>query len=282
MIKISGIQAVSNGIFLGYPFIEAILSVLPVVDEFLINDGGSEDETSFYLKKLKRAFPEKIRLFNKPYYPSDYWETIDETIEFLIKRAKGDWLFEVQADESWHEKDIFKVKKIIKEINKKDYNSLRAVCHWFDFQNINSYKYRNVRIIRKIKNLKSHWGGDDFQIGDSRMPAEGFTSSNVPPESLRDDLYFFNLSCRGFPLNALERARAVSTFIARKDKERQRAFQNELGSSFFRKTEPDLETVKQLPALVRGLAGLDSYRVREELFDKKWLTRLAGLNYLQL
>jgi len=54
MIKISGIQTISNAVSLGYAFIEAVLSILPMVDEFLINDGGSSDKTSFYLKKLQK------------------------------------------------------------------------------------------------------------------------------------------------------------------------------------------------------------------------------------
>ncbi len=110
-IKISAIQPISNGVSLGYPFIEAVLSVLPIVDEVLINDGGSLDETSFYLKKLQETFPDKIRLFNKPFYPSGYWETIDDCVIFLIDQAKGDWVFEVQGDEIWPEKDLMRLKK---------------------------------------------------------------------------------------------------------------------------------------------------------------------------
>jgi len=277
-MKVSGIQPISNAVSLGYPFIEAILSALPIVDEFLINDGGSSDETPFYLKKLQKTFPKKIRLFNKPYHPSNRWETIDEVVEFLINQAKGDWIFEVQGDESWHEGDIFKIKQIIKRADKEDYNSLRIVCHWADFQKIDSYKYRNVRIVRKINDLKSHWGGDDFQIGSSASPAEGFTSSNVPPELLIDDIVLFNLSRDTFPFNALERAKTIATFIAIRDEERQEAWKG-LESRPFQKCEPNPDTIKQLPAIIRGLAGFEKYKVREELFDKKFLAKLTGLNY---
>jgi len=277
-MKISAIQPISNAVSLGYPFIEAILSVLPIVDEFLINDGGSKDKTSFYLKKLKKTFPDKIKLFNKPYHPSDCWETIDEVVEFLINSAKGDWIFEVQGDEIWHERDILKIKQIIKRANKEDYNSIRVVCHWAGFQKIDSYKYRNVRMVRKLGDLKSHWGGDDFQIGDSKSPAEGFTSSNVPPELLIDDIVLFNLSGDTFPFNVLERAKTIATFIAIHDEERQGIWKS-LESRPFQRCEPNPDTIKQLPALLQGLAGLDKYRAREELFDKKFLKKLTGLTY---
>jgi len=52
MIKISAIQPINNAISSGYPFVEAILPILHIVNEVLINDGGSLDETPFYLKKL--------------------------------------------------------------------------------------------------------------------------------------------------------------------------------------------------------------------------------------
>ena len=276
-MRVSVIQPISNAISLGYAFIEAILSILPIVDEVLINDGGSSDETSFYLKKLRKTFPNKIKLFNKPYHPSGLWETIDECVEFLISQAKGDWIFEVQGDEIWHEKDIFKVKQTIENASEQGYNSIRIIVHRTDFQSIGSYKYRNVRMVRKSENLKSYEGGDSFHIGRHDDPAKGFTSSNVPPE-LVTNIVYFNLSGMVFPENGLMRAKTIATFFAREDKERQEAWKR-LESYSFQKQEPDPPTVKQLPALIQGMAGLDKYKVRDELFDKKFLKKLTGIDY---
>lgn len=278
MIKISAVQPISNCITLGYPFIEALLSIFPIVDEVLINDGGSFDETPFYLKKLQKTFPKKIKIFNKPYYPSNHWETIDECIEFLINKAEGDWIFEVQADEIWHEKNILEIKKTIKNAHKQGFNSIRAVCYYsIGFQKGSPYKYRNVRIVRKLENLKSHWGGDDFQIGDSVNPAKGFTTSNVPPE-LKTDIAYFNLSNTAFPENTLQRAKIISTFFAQEDAARQQHC-NRFKAAHLQKHKPDPEAVKQLPAIIQGLAGFEKYKVRDELFDKKFLRKLTGLNY---
>jgi len=277
MLKISAIQPISNAISLGYPFIEAVLSVLPIVDEVLINDGGSSDETPFYLKKLKKTFPKKIKIFNKPYYPSNHWETIDECIKFLIDKARSEWIFEVQGDEIWHEKDILRIKKTIKHASEKGYNSVRTVCYWFNFQNISSYKYRNVRIVRKIDNLKSYSGGDSFHIAVYDEPTKGFTSSNVPPE-LVTDIVYFNFFGVAFPENAIARVKTAATFFARMDEDRQRAWES-LKSRHLQKQEPNPEAVKQLPAIIQSLAGFKKYRVRDELFDKKFLKKLTGLKY---
>jgi len=279
MIKISAIQPISNAISLGYPFIEAILSVLPIADEVLINDGGSSDRTLFYIKKLQKTFPQKIKTFNRPFFPSDYWETIDDCVEFLIGQAKNEWILEVQGDDVWHEKDIFKLKRTIENASRKKYNSIRTIYYWCHFENINPYKYRNVRMVRKIKGLKSYWGGDDFQVGDNKSPAEGFTSSNVPPE-LIVDTPCFNLSNAPFPRNALKRAEKIATFFARKDKERQEHWKCLQSSDSFQKQKPNPRTVKQLPALLQGLAGFDEYKVRKELFDKKFLKKLTKIEYI--
>lgn len=277
MTKISGILTINNAISLGYPFIEAMLSVLPIVDEFLINEGGSKDKTAFYLKKFQKTFPDKIKLFNKPHYPGDHWEAIDECLEFLISKIKGNWLFEIQGDELWHEKDILKIKQLIKKADRKGYNSIRTILHWTNFQGINSYKYRTVRMLRKIKNLKSYYCGDDFRIADSGNPAEGFTSHNVPPE-LITDFIFYNFSGVVFPDNALKREKSHVFYLAKKQEDRKQVLRR-LESRPLQKQEPNPETVKQLPAIIQGLAGLDKYKVREKLFDKKFLKKLTGLDY---
>lgn len=279
MIKISGIQTISNAVSLGYPFIEVALSVLPIVDEVLINDGGSSDETPLYLKKLQKTFPDKIRLFNKPYYRCDFWQTIDDCINYLIDQAKGDWILEALGDEVWHEKSILEVKQTTEKASKKGYNSIRAIAHWCNFQEINSYEYRNVRIVRKMDGLKSYDCGDDFHIGGHGEPAEGFTSSNIPPE-LVTDFTWFNLGgyYEVFPENDLERIKTIATFFAENEKERQKHWKDfELNPP--QKQEPSPEIVKQLPVLVQGLAGLNRYKVRDELFDKKFLKKLTGLDY---
>ena len=44
-MKVSAFTFIKNGQILGYPFIQSIKSVLPIVDEFVINIGESVDLT---------------------------------------------------------------------------------------------------------------------------------------------------------------------------------------------------------------------------------------------
>ena len=58
-MKISAFTFIKNGQILGYPFIQSIKSVLPIVDEFVINVGESEDNT---LELIKSISDPKIRV----------------------------------------------------------------------------------------------------------------------------------------------------------------------------------------------------------------------------
>ena len=58
-MKISAFTFIKNGQILGYPFIQSIESILPIVDEFIVNVGESEDNTLEMVQSIKNK---KIRI----------------------------------------------------------------------------------------------------------------------------------------------------------------------------------------------------------------------------
>jgi hypothetical protein len=58
-MKVSAFTFIKNGQILGYPFVQSIKSVLPIVDEFVINVGESEDDTLMLIQSIES---EKIRI----------------------------------------------------------------------------------------------------------------------------------------------------------------------------------------------------------------------------
>ena len=58
-MKVSGFTFIKNAEMLGYPFVESIQSVLPIVDEFVIAVGESDDNT---LEIIKSINDDKIRI----------------------------------------------------------------------------------------------------------------------------------------------------------------------------------------------------------------------------
>lgn len=278
-MKLSGIFTIRDGIYLGYPFLEAILSILPIVDEFLISDGGSKDGTFEALKKLRRTFPKKIIIYQDIWFKSECWETIDEPLNRLIKKAKGDWLIEAQGDEIWHENNLPYVQKIIKDAHNKKYNSVRQPRLDCTFTQIyNNYVYKNVRIVRNIPNLKSNWGGDDFQIGESRSPKEGYTSHNVPPELEIETPYYHFV--RVFPKNNPRAAEVIANEIAPKNTERIDVLEENRKVDWKSLKAPlKKDVLNSLPILIKGLSQELEYKVRKEVFDRKWLSKTTGLKY---
>jgi len=276
-IKITGIISVCDVIAGGYPFLEAILTIMPIVDEFLIADGGSKDDTCLWLERLKAVFP-KVKLYRIPWFKSDYWEGLDNSLDTLIREASGDWIFESSGDNLWHEKDLLRVRQVINTAHAGNYNSIRHpnfTCSWVS---IGSYVYRNVRIVRNMPGLTSRWGGDDFQLGDNRSPKEGQTAHNVQPE-LEMDIPFYHIH-RMFPRNILTAEEKLATFLAVKNTERLDAWnRNKERNLDFVKPPPEDKVLSCLPALIKGLSQDLEYRVREELFDKNWLKKMTGLEY---
>jgi len=58
-LKVTGFSFVKNALIYDYPVIEAIKSILPICDEFVVAVGKSDDKT---LELIQSIAPEKIRI----------------------------------------------------------------------------------------------------------------------------------------------------------------------------------------------------------------------------
>jgi hypothetical protein len=104
-LKVSGFTFIKNGETLGYPFLESIQSILPIVDEFVIAVGKSQDKT---LEKIKSIKSDKIRIIES------IWNEKMHDRGFVYAQQKmvaqfntsGDWAFYLEGDEVIHEKDL--------------------------------------------------------------------------------------------------------------------------------------------------------------------------------
>jgi glycosyltransferase involved in cell wall biosynthesis len=112
-MKVSGFTFLRNGCRLGYPFVESIRSVLPIVDEFVVALGPSDDGSE---EKLRAIGDPKIRII-----PTHWNERIrsDYSIKgFVYGQQKsialfnctGDWAFYLEGDELVHENDLPKIR----------------------------------------------------------------------------------------------------------------------------------------------------------------------------
>ncbi|MDB4099099.1 glycosyltransferase [Candidatus Thioglobus sp.] len=125
---VSGFTFIKNGQILGYPFLQSIKSILPIVDEFIINVGDSEDNTLEMIRSIK---DKKIRIIESK------WNDTMRDKGYIYGQQKmiaqynciGDWAFYIEGDEVYHEMDLEKIKQSM-EMHLNDSNVEALV---FDF-----------------------------------------------------------------------------------------------------------------------------------------------------
>lgn len=105
MPSISGFTFLRNGVSLGFPFEASIRSLLPLVDEFVIALGRSEDDTR---ERVLAIGDPKIRLIDT------VWNERMAERGFVYAQQKmiaqyactGDWAFYLEGDEVLHEDEL--------------------------------------------------------------------------------------------------------------------------------------------------------------------------------
>ena len=152
-MKVSGFTFIRNGSVLGYPYLESIRSILPVVDEFIVNVGFSNDDT---LEQIKSIGDPKIRIVESAWNENMQDRGFVYAQQTMIAQfnCTGDWAFYIQGDEVVHEDDLPKIRAAIEQADKDDSieGLLFDYVHFFggtDTIAISPAWYRKeVRIIR--------------------------------------------------------------------------------------------------------------------------------------
>ncbi|GGI22881.1 glycosyltransferase family 2 protein [Pedobacter mendelii] len=175
-MKVTGFTFIKDAIVNDYPIKEAILSVLPLCDDFIVALGNSTDETSALVKSIN---PEKIRTIDTVWNESlkeGGHVFADETNKALAAISKdADWVIYIQGDEAIHENYLPLIKKEMEaELNN---NSIEALLlnykHFYA-----SYDYlaesrrwyrREVRILKNLPGIHSYKDAQGFRINDRKL-----------------------------------------------------------------------------------------------------------------
>ena len=137
-MKVSAFTFIKNGQILGYPFIESIQSILPIVDEFIINVGESEDETLSLINSIKNS---KIRIIESKWNDKmqDRGYVYGQQKMIAHYNCTGDWAFYIEGGEVDHESALVKIKESMK-IHLNDAKVEAVVIDYNHFYgNANSY-----------------------------------------------------------------------------------------------------------------------------------------------
>lgn len=104
-MKISGFSMVRNATKLYYLIKEAIESILPICDEFIIAVGkGDEDDCT--REEIESIGSKKIKIIDTVWKEEDFKNGRVNAIQtnIALDECSGDWCFYLQADEVVHEK----------------------------------------------------------------------------------------------------------------------------------------------------------------------------------
>ncbi len=169
-MKVSGFTFIRNAIKYDYPIVEAITSILPICDEFVVAVGESEDETMQLIEGINSP---KIKIL-----PTIWDDTLrdngrvlavetDKAFQAVAKDS--DWAFYIQGDEVVHEQYLEKIKEAM--LLWKDNPTVEGLLfHYKHFYG--SYKYigdsrswyrREVRIIRPRQDIFSYRDAQGFR-----------------------------------------------------------------------------------------------------------------------
>lgn len=175
-MKICGFTIIRNAIKFDYPVVEAINSILPICDEFVIAVGNSDDET---LNLIQNINSPKIKIIETVWDDSlreGGRVLADETNKAFDAIADDvDWCFYIQSDEIIHEQYLPIIKNRLEEL--KDDKAVEGVL--FNYKHFyGSYDYvatsrkwykKEVRIIRNDKSIRSYRDAQGFRKNGNKL-----------------------------------------------------------------------------------------------------------------
>ncbi len=169
-MKVAGFTIIRNAEKFDYPVRESILSVLPLVDIFIVSIGQSEDNT----EQIIRSIPsDKIKIVHSTW--DDNLREGGKVLSIETNKAKShisddiDWCFYIQSDEVIHEQDYDKIySSMQKHLNDNKVEGLLFHYHHFfgnyDYVAVSRKWYRKeIRIIRNRSDIVSYKDAQGFR-----------------------------------------------------------------------------------------------------------------------
>ncbi|GAB1446960.1 hypothetical protein MASR2M41_27870 [Flammeovirgaceae bacterium] len=169
-MKVSGFTFVRNAVQYDYPVVEAITSILPLCDEFIVAVGNSSDTTRELIQSINSP---KIKIIDSVWDDSlregGHTFAVETNKAFENISPDSDWAFYIQADEVVHEKYHESIREAMNKY-KEDKRVDGLLFNYIHFYG--SYDYvgdayrwyrREVRIIKNNKSITSYKDAQGFR-----------------------------------------------------------------------------------------------------------------------
>ena len=241
-VKISGFSFVKNAVKLYYPIVESIRSALPLVDEFVIACGDSDDGTTELIRTIDDP---KLKIIETVWNPDHFVHGAVNAVQsnIALDECTGDWCFYLQADEVVHEKYLPVLRaKMEQHLDTPEVEGLLFdYVHFYGSYNLyqiaHNWYAKEVRIVRNGTGVRSWESAQGFRIdkrklhvadADAEIDAYAQARYSVPlagpPDMIRKiavDLALYGLfSARGIDPESADRSivdghRAALQFLDR-------------------------------------------------------------------
>lgn len=172
-MRISGFSFARNAVALDYPFREALLSVLPAVDDLVVAVASAvpDDGTRAVVESLNDP---RVRIVDGVWDPSRRQAIYADLTNLALDACTGDWCLYVQADEVLHEDDLPALRSRCEELlgDRRVEGLLFDYLHFFgDYVHVqdgHGWYRREIRAVRGGIGIRSVRDAQSFRYPDQR------------------------------------------------------------------------------------------------------------------
>lgn len=175
-MKVSGFTFIRNAITNDYPVVEAITSILPLCDEFIVALGKSDDGTAELIRSIST---DKIRIVDTIWDESmkegGQVFAMETDKAFAAIAPDSNWAFYIQGDEVVHEKYHQVIRaEMESNLNRPEIEGLLfKYLHFYG-----SYDYcgssrrwyrREIRLLKNIQGIQSYRDAQGFRLNGRKI-----------------------------------------------------------------------------------------------------------------
>ena len=209
--RVSGFTIVRNGEQYDYPYLESIKSLLPWVDELIVNVGYGTDATFERIQDLQGLpMGHKLKIFQSNWQLDNPSKQkggliLSEQTNLALLHCTGDWCLYLQADEVLHEADLPAFQAAlaradsITNIEALVFDYLHFYGSYDVIQKSRSAYRREIRCLRSHRGAQSIGDAQSFRKSGNVKLAALSAGARVfhygwvrNPEAMKEKTYYFD------------------------------------------------------------------------------------------
>ncbi|MEM9885285.1 MAG: glycosyltransferase family 2 protein [Bacteroidota bacterium] len=174
-MKVTGFSFIRNALIYDYPIVEAVRSILPICDDFVLAVGKSDDDT---LSLVQQIDPQKISIVETVW--DDSMRKGGKVLAAETNKAfqripkESDWAFYIQGDEVVHERYLGCIQRAMLQFQSaEDVDALLfKYLHFYgsyDYVGASNNWYKNeIRVIKNDPSFYSYHDAQGFRKGENQ------------------------------------------------------------------------------------------------------------------